>query len=738
MSTPTKAAAPLAVKRDGSGKIYSHVRRKYLVETPEERVRQDYLLTLVNEYGFGLDQIGEELDLGGGRGSAQARADFVIWRTAADKKSNNAPFVIVECKADSITIGEADYLQGELYARNVGAPFFVTHNSKETRYWRVQKDKMPGYRVEIENIPHADDTDKEIEKLLAKLKTFREDEFAKLLHDCHNIIRNREKLDPAAAFDEIAKILFVKVYVERELRSKRSAKNLFSLDVLDQQIGNDPVNVLFEQTKVYYQTDHIFEPGERINLKPDTSRAIIEKLQAYNLSDTSEDIKGIAFERFLGSTFRGQIGQFFTPRPIVEFMIRLIDPKEGDVILDPASGSGGFLIRFFELVREAIEQSIDDDLSAYQAQLDADKALTDDERAQRRLEKYEELRRELDQRREGSRMWRLANRCMYGTDANERMARTSKMNMIMHGDGHGGVHHHDGLINVNGIFEGRFDVILTNPPFGANVEGTDRVQVAELTNEVKRRYEDAYGEAYKAAQEKAEAQNGEQLLRLFDLAQPRSGKLSATSKVKTEILFLERCLSLLKPGGRLAVVLPEGILNNPSLQYVRQYCEDRAKLRAVISLPQETFLSSGATVKTSIVYLQKFSEEDAARFEAIRTQARAEVEARHQPEQVRESSRFEREIKAAKDAGDTEKQAELRKEKATFEKQLAQTITEETRALTRQRFDYPVFFYEAKRVGITSTGESDGDELPEGVDKSCLDLFREFERDPAAFGEAQA
>ena len=86
-----------------------------------------------------------------------------------------------------------------------------------------------------------------------------------------------------------------------------------------------------------------------------------------------------------------------------------------------------------------------------------------------------ELQQTLDQDVRGSRMWNLANRCIYGTDANDRMARTSKMNMIMHGDGHGGVHHHDGFLNVNGIFDGRFDIILTNPPFGASVEPSDTV-----------------------------------------------------------------------------------------------------------------------------------------------------------------------------------------------------------------------------------------------------------------------
>ena len=131
------------------------------------------------------------------------------------------PLIVVECKSDNVTIRPADYGQGDNYARLSGARFFVTHNHHETKFWRVLHDRMPKSLEEIENIPHADASDKEIEDLIKKLKVFKEDEFADLLHQCHNIIRNREKLDPAAAFDEIAKILFVKVYVERELKPKR-------------------------------------------------------------------------------------------------------------------------------------------------------------------------------------------------------------------------------------------------------------------------------------------------------------------------------------------------------------------------------------------------------------------------------------------------------------------------------------------------------------------------------------
>jgi len=183
----------LEIKRDKKkGKIWSHVRSKWLVETPEERVRQEYLLVLVNEYEFSLDQIAEEMNMTG-RGSARARADFVIWRTPSDKSDKNAPFIIIECKSDNVTIKPQDYDQGENYARIGNAPFFVTHNSRETKYWRVKKDKLPGDKDEIENIPHGDASNKEIDELLSKLRVFKEKEFADLLHQCHNIIRNRKK-----------------------------------------------------------------------------------------------------------------------------------------------------------------------------------------------------------------------------------------------------------------------------------------------------------------------------------------------------------------------------------------------------------------------------------------------------------------------------------------------------------------------------------------------------------------
>ncbi|MGH9425324.1 MAG: N-6 DNA methylase, partial [Terriglobia bacterium] len=436
-----------------------------------------------------------------------------------------------------------------------------------------------------------------------------------LLHQCHNVIRNREKRDPVAAFDEIAKILFVKVFVERELKAKKKRQNLFSVEFLQEQLGDNPLEDLFQKTKAHYRSDRIFELDERLNLKPATGLEIVRLLQKYNLSDTSEDIKGIAFERFLGKTFRGEIGQFFTPRPIVEFMVRMADPKEGDIICDPASGSGGFLIRFFEIVRQRILADADRQYQEYKAKIEQDQRLSSEKEAFLLRAKFEELQATLDHDREGSRLWLLANRCIFGTDANDRMARTSKMNMIMHGDGHGGVHHHDGFLNVNGIFEGRFDIILTNPPFGANVEPSDKILEEQVTlpNELEREYTRIYGSPYMEALARVRASKGKPIASLFELPKARGN--GALGKIKTELLFIERCLDLLKPGGRLGIVLPESVFNNPSLTYVREFCENRAYIRAVVSLPQDTFVSSGASVKASLLFMQKFTPKEQAAFD---------------------------------------------------------------------------------------------------------------------------
>jgi type I restriction enzyme M protein len=743
-AAPQPYAKPDQIQIRGN-EIFSPLRQKWILLTPEEMVRQQYLRVLVEEYGFTHEQIAEEMEVTG-RGSAQARADFVIWRTPQDKTAEKSPLIVVECKADNVTINPAVYAQGENYARLTGAPFFVTHNHRETRCWRVLHDKMPKHVEEIDGIPHADATDKEIKELIERLKVFKEDEFADLLHQCHNVIRNREKRDPVAAFDEIAKILFVKVFVERELKTKKKRKNLFSEEFLKDQIGNNPLEELFQKTKEHYKADRIFELDEKLNLKPATGLEIVRLLEKYNLSDTSEDIKGIAFERFLGKTFRGEIGQFFTPRPIVEFMVRMVYPKENEIICDPASGSGGFLIRFFEIVRQQILADADRQYQEYKSKIEGDKKLSIEKKVTMLRAKFDEIQDSLDHDREGSRLWTLANRCIYGTDANDRMARTSKMNMIMHGDGHGGVHHHDGFLNVNGIFEGRFDIILTNPPFGANVEPSDKILEEQVTlpDEVEREYASIYGTPYKEALARVRAAKDKPIASLFEL--PKAKGNSTLGKIKTELLFIERCLDLLKPGGRLGIVLPESVFNNPSLAYVREFCENRAFIRAVVSLPQDTFVSSGASVKASLLFMQKFTEKEQADFDAKMAAAEVETREKYAPEIANRTKELEDAIEEAKKDRDTDRRKVLQKELHDYRREIEERIEREARALLKERFPYPIFLYEAEHVGITATGETNRvpNELlpnefkPVNIELTTIELYRRFKADPKPFLSAGA
>ncbi|TQR32331.1 N-6 DNA methylase [Campylobacter sp. MIT 99-7217] len=715
----------LELKFNKEGKIYSHIRAKYLVATPEEIIRQKFVLTLVNNYKYDLAQMDEEVKTKYGKGTT--RADIVIWQSIEDKQTNRLPFIVVECKADNIRISEDDYAQGESYARTLGAPFFITHNSYETRFWRILEDKVPGHRQEISNIPENKASKEEIEKLFNDLVAFKEDEFATKLHKCHNIIRNMDKLAPTEAFDEISKILFMKVYVERDLL-KGKKENKFTVQYFEEakKFNVNPLESLFSQTKKVFAKDEIFEVNEKIKLKESTILRIVEELEKYNLSLTSTDIKGIAFEKFLGSTLRGELGQFFTPRSVVDFMIEMINPRENEICCDPASGSGGFLIRIFSKIKEDIQKDLINQYEDFKLNLIGNKKEISQEESKKLNEKWQELQKELDNENKNTRLFKLSNSCIFGTDANDRMARTSKMNMIMHGDGHGGIHHHNGLLNVNGIFENRFDIILTNPPFGSQVEKDEKIlekdsqlkldskgklAPKEGKEEYIEEYYKIYGkEIYQNAQRKILDNIGEPIASLFELKENLQSD-------KTEHLFINRCLDLLKPSGRLGIVLPEGVFNTPNASYVRKFVEGKAYLRAVISLPTETFISAKASVKCSILFLQKFSKEEQERYNELLEQNKAILESKHEKSLLN----LEAIINYRRAKGEESKYTSEDKKRAKKElKELKDSINNEALQKTKEDFDYPIFMAEADFAGITSTGETGAN-----VPNDFIDIYEE-------------
>lgn len=695
-------------------KIFAPLKNKWLEAKPEEHVRQKYICRLVNDYGYDLSQMEQELQVTNSqRGTGAARADIVVWRTADDKAQGKSALIVIECKAEKVTIHEEDYFQGYNYAAWAGADFFVTTNLKETRIFKVVKGELPKRLEEIIDIPDAETakSPKGIEKLLSQTKAFTRDEFSRLLFKCHNIIRNNDKLSPEAAFDEISKILFIKIRYERDAdegqifsleRFQRLKKNR---DEYNKEMGITDATPfyqeMFEKTKQQFADDHLFENNDKINIRENSFEQIVKELQIYNLSTTSDDVKGIAFEKFLGRTFRGELGQFFTPRTIVDFMVKVLDPQEGEYVCDPCCGSGGFLIRAFEYVREHIEEDIEAQKEAIKAELlgkGYEKKSAGERKAvdARIAQAFLRLNDELDINNDRGRLRTLSFDCIYGTDANPRMARTAKMNMIMHGDGHGGVHHNDGLLNVNGIFENRFDVILTNPPFGARVERTAKIEESDrFTDETKiAAYVERYGEAYKQALAQVNNHIGDTILSLYQ---------SATMSTLTETLFIERCLRLLKPGGRLGIVLPEGVLNNSDLQRFREFVEGKAKILLIVSIPQDVFKASGATVKPSLVFFKKFTEEEAAEYQRITLAAIQEAEANH-PELYDINARL---ALRGKEVPSKEEKAQLRADKRRIETAMA----EEVKRLVKERFDYEIPIAEVEKAGISSTGAEIENEL---------------------------
>ncbi len=708
-------------------KIYSPLRNKYLDAQPEEIVRQEFICKLINDYGYKLEQMAEEVKLTTSqRGTGRASADIVVWKSEEEKKKKKTAFLVVELKADTLRLKVEDCYQGYNYATWSRAKLFAISNGTELQVYKTIEDELPLKLQPVNDIPQAKDIlyDKKLENALAKTKEFTGNEFATLLHKCHNIIRNNDKLSPEAAFDEISKILFIKIMYER----KPKGEAIFSLKQFEKQkeawnmvrgaseTETSYMQRLFEDVKKEFKNDNIFDENEKIKLREKSFEQIVKELEIYNLTSTSADVKGIAFEKFLGRTFRGELGQFFTPRVIVDFIVELLDPKEDELICDPCAGSGGFLIKTFESVKEQIDNEFIDLKTKKQKEIFGENLENiGDENLQKEYEAFlEKANKEQEER-----IHKLSHKSIYGTDANPRMARVAKMNMIMHGDGHNGIHHNDGLLNVNGIFRNRFDMIVTNPPFGTNldkkyptVEEDDRYTNQDMI----KKYVDEYGEIYIEEMKQVTENINKPIRELFEV-----GKTSGA----TEVLFIERCLDLLKPGGRMGIVLPEGVLNSSNLQSAREYFESRAKILLIVSLPQDIFISSGATVKTSLVFFRKFTEEEAKEYETIKAEVTQDIEEKYADKIEPIEAKLK---KRGKEAPSKEKKKELRAKL----KEIKSKIESEIKEQIKEKFDYEIPISDIKKAGITTTGAKTDNQLPE-----LLELFTAYRKEKKLWEEKQ-
>ena len=526
---------------DENTRIYYNVKTKknYNYKDPEEKIRACVFIRLVLDYGYDIEDIDFEVIVP--RRTPEDLADIVVYKKGNDKQ----PYLVVECKKDGISDSQFEQAIEQVFgnANSLRAKYaWVVAGNTETAFDIDNFDSMEREKNVISQIPVSygktpefrfKKEKKGLKESKNSLKIVSREELIKTLEKCHDTVWQGGKLNPSDAFDEVSKILFCKLQDEK----KTKVDGFYKFQVGTHEKATNVaqrIHGLYKEGKE--QDPNVF--SEDIKLENDIIYKTVEHLQSININKTDLDSKGVAFERFMGDFFKGKMGQYFTPRNIVDFCVKMLFIKQNERVIDPACGSGGFLLHAMDLIRKEAEANYDDENEIFSYWHD------------------------------------FASKNLFGIEINEQIARVCKMNMIIHDDGHTNVISADSLDNIekhtklNSQFKKEnFDIILTNPPFGAKV----------LFNEKK-------------------------YLQDYDLGL-NNGKVRAAQN--TEVLFIERCSHYLKIGGRMAIVLPDGILTNATLQYVRDFIMKNFIINAIVSIPQTAFSHYGAGVKCSLLFLTK-------------------------------------------------------------------------------------------------------------------------------------
>lgn len=500
----------------------------------EEKVRASYYVELILDYLYPKERIDIEVKVE--RRIPDDRADIVVYEDDELK----SPYLIVETKSDGITdsqfsqaveqaFGNANSKRAKfaiVVAGNTRTAFNVAGFNSSEREKNVIADipikygKAPKYKY-VKGDSNRD------------LKVAYREDLISALKKSHSTVWQGGKLAPTTAFDEVSKLLFCKLKDEKATRIGTFYEFQIGTQEGTKEVV-DRIQKIYEKAKE--DDPKVFK--DKINLSDEIVYNVVEHLQSLSLNKTDLDTKGVAFEIFMNDFFIGKMGQYFTPRPIVQFCVKMMEPNQGNKVLDPSSGSGGFLLYAMDEVRQFAERNYD------------------------KIEAY-------------SHWHSFAEKKLYGIEINEQISRVCKMNMIIHDDGHTNVIGHDALDfissikQVNNEFkENSFDIILSNPPFGASIK----------SKEVK-------------------------YVKSFELGM--NGTVERKTQ-KSEILFIERCIQFAKKGtGKIAIVVPDGIMTNSSLQYVRDYIIRNCEILASISLPESAFSHFGAGIKSSILFLRK-------------------------------------------------------------------------------------------------------------------------------------
>jgi type I restriction-modification system DNA methylase subunit len=676
--------------------IYIHQNKKRNYNNPEEKVQAETFLTLVLIYGYSEKRIKQFVPVQ--MGSETKEADIIVY----NDDDCHSTHILVECKKEDLTDQQFNIAVDQAYSYAVaeGAKYVWTTSRIKNQYYEVPAEK-PKSRIEIPDIPQfgidklapfkyvkggisqiekeynqVSEPSENVTQKFFELQVVSESELTKIFIQSHQALWGGGQRNPSVAFDELDKLIFCKIWDEKHPRKTG--------EPYDFQIfrDEDPEDLLNRIKAIYAigekEAPEVFKDG--ITLTAQETLTIVKYFQRINLNKTDLDSKGKAFETFMGSYFRGDFGQYFTPRPIVKFIVDSLPITHKARVLDTSCGSGGFLLYALDKVREQANDF------------------------------YDKEKEEKDHYKH----WHdFAEKNLFGIEINDQIARTAKMNMIIHDDGHTNVIASDGLLtdvemqhnSKNKEFKyNSFDYIITNPPFGSSIKQTEK----------------AYMKNYSLSKKE------------IDWLNPKDTKETIRDSQSTEVLFIEQCYKFLVEGGYLAVVIPDGILTNSSMQYVRDNIEEMYRIVAVVSMPQTAFSATGAGVKSSVMFLRKHK---AKQTEKINNQKnKLKLDLKNDNKYIKTIEAWDKEKTLA--IKELERVAKLHNPNATKrditelvkddKTKLQQEFTEKVNLfkeeMTEKYFsskqnildDYPIFMAIAEDIGYDATGrETRANELVE-------------------------
>lgn len=611
------------------------------LDTPISVVRVTAFLKLVIEYNYSRDQIVVNEIERDTRG-----ADIVVYG-----ENNNKILIAVECKREDINERQFQAAIEEVFAsaNSLNGRYLWVTSGVRNEYFEIS-DRYSTERTVIPDIPKKDGIIDRYKYVKGEKEPQQgtKTELIQKFKLAHDALWGGGALSPTTAFDELDKLIFCKIWDERWKDNAPETKGEpFAFQIISYPEDQDDTQCAKAKSDLEKRVRQLYEQGRKkdpevfkddIKLDKHKIYTVVQYLQDINISKTDLDAKGLAFQKFMGEFFRGDFGQYFTPDTIVDFIVKSIGIQKDWKILDTSCGSGGFLLHALKEVRDDADR-------LYEGEID---------------------------RTSWRNYWHeFAEKHLFGIEINEQISRVAKMNMIIHDDGHTNIITNDGLKGNSAIEienrnlnfqDGTFDLIMTNPPFGASIKA-DEV-------------------GYYKQYELFEKNLG--IAELKDRIVDNNNKNKWRSSQNTEILFLERCYKYLNDeNGYLAIVLPDGVLTNATSQYVRDWIVQHFRIMAVVSLPQHTFSHVKAGVKSSVLFLKKYPVEISRKFE----QTLQEIKSQVRNEKGLDKEQREERILA------------LYKE-----------------AIFAYSSDYEVMMMEIENVGYDATGRTvKGNELPEAA-----------------------